>query len=192
MIRNQFQNRIEKGLFGAGSDSWGVDDSEELISDTPLNRYYTGILFPQKKDVQNDNSDNTIDNGDDEQEDTDESLDISNEPKENGGEYFDNPNIQTNFNIENQANTTEDKTEDKEDDEKAINRFFPNSMGMTFCLPSHIKTIEVEFSFGLYRIAKRSELKIKFPEKAYQTLIKDANFPLAHLLDYNDGFLSLK
>ena len=32
-LRNQFQTRIKKGLLGAGSDSWGVNDSEELISD---------------------------------------------------------------------------------------------------------------------------------------------------------------
>ncbi len=180
MLRDQFQSRIEKGLLGAGSDSWGVDDSEELISDTPLNRYYTGILFPQMD----------LPKGE-----------FDPEPKaddttENDDEHSDDSSIEDNPNIETQANITEDKSqedkENKEDEEKAINRFFPNSMGITFCLPSHVKTIQAEFSFGLYRLAKRSELKIKFPENAYQTLLNDADFPLAHLLDYNNGFLSLK
>ena len=177
MLRNQFQTRIQKGLLGAGSDSWGVDDSEELISDTPLNRYYTGVLFPQMN----------LPKGE-----------FDPEPKaddttENDDENSDDSNIEDNPNIETQENITEEKNqEDKEDEEKAINRFFPNSMGITFCLPSHVKTIQAEFSFGLYRLAKRSELKIQFPENAYRILINDADFPLAHLLDYNNGFLSLK
>ena len=173
MLRNQFQNRIEKGLLGAGSDSWGIDDSEELISDTPLNRYYTGILFPQMDLPKGEF--NTEPQTDDTPENDDENTDI-----------------EDNLNIENQADITADKKdENKEDDEKAINRFFPNSMGMTFCLPSHIKTIEVEFSFGLYRIAKRSELKIKFPKKIYKILRDNPECQLSNLLNYDNGFLYL-
>ena len=46
--RDTFYTEIEKGLIGPGSDIFEVDDKEELISDYPLNRYYSGILFPEK------------------------------------------------------------------------------------------------------------------------------------------------
>ncbi|NIM17044.1 MAG: hypothetical protein GTO45_22115, partial [Candidatus Aminicenantes bacterium] len=47
-VRNIFHLRIKRGLLGPGSDNWGVPDEEEIISDYPLQRYYTGILFPEK------------------------------------------------------------------------------------------------------------------------------------------------
>jgi hypothetical protein len=170
-LRNQFQTRIQKGLLGAGSDSWGVNDSEELISDTPLNRYYTGVLFPQMDVLTSKGEEDT-----DVLNDSGENNDINEEQHE-----------------ENKAdNELEKKGDDKEeDDQKIINRFFPNSMGITFCVPNDTQQIQVEFSFGLYYQAKRSELKIKTEEITYQTLINDKEFSLAHLLTYEDGFLSL-
>ena len=46
--REILQNRITKGMLGPGSDTWGGDDNEEIISDYPLIRYFTGVLFPEK------------------------------------------------------------------------------------------------------------------------------------------------
>ena len=46
--RQKFQDRITKGMLGPGSDVWGVNESEEIISDYPLIRYFTGVLFPEK------------------------------------------------------------------------------------------------------------------------------------------------
>ncbi len=48
--RNKFSKRIERGLLGPGSDIWGLPDEEEIISDFPLIRYFTGVLFPNKKE----------------------------------------------------------------------------------------------------------------------------------------------
>src|SRR5690606_4780767 len=46
--RQIFQNRIRKGMIGPGSDTWGLSDEEEIISDYPLPRYFSGVLFPTK------------------------------------------------------------------------------------------------------------------------------------------------
>ena len=46
--RQKFQDRVTKGMLGPGSDTWGVSESEEIISDYPLIRYFTGVLFPEK------------------------------------------------------------------------------------------------------------------------------------------------
>ena len=35
--RDSFYNEVQKGLVGTGSDIFGVSDTEELISDYPLN-----------------------------------------------------------------------------------------------------------------------------------------------------------
>ena len=45
--RDKFQSRIYKGMHGPGSDVWGHDENEEIISDYPLIRYFTGVLFPE-------------------------------------------------------------------------------------------------------------------------------------------------
>lgn len=157
MLRDIFQDRLEKGLLGAGSDSWGIEDNEEIISDTPLSRYYTGVLFPE--------------------------MDIS----------FDDEPIETTENAKKTDDIVgkKDDIADKEDDLNAINRFYPNTMGLTFCLPESVKTIEVEFSFGLYHQATRKELKIKVDNHFYEILLNDNDFPLKHLLHYENGFLLL-
>ena len=48
LAREKFQQRISKGMIGPGSDSWGLPDEVEIIAgDTPLQRYFSGILFPE-------------------------------------------------------------------------------------------------------------------------------------------------
>jgi hypothetical protein len=49
MARDLFHHRIQKGMVGPGSENWGLETEEEIISDYPLVRYFTGILFPEKE-----------------------------------------------------------------------------------------------------------------------------------------------
>mgnify|MGYP000474340783 CR=1 FL=1 len=46
--RDIIQSRISKGMIGPGSDTWGIEETEEIISDYPLQRYFSGIIFPVK------------------------------------------------------------------------------------------------------------------------------------------------
>ena len=41
-----FRDTIQKNLIGPGSDVFISDIENEIISDYPLSRYYSGILFP--------------------------------------------------------------------------------------------------------------------------------------------------
>jgi len=43
-----FRDTIEKNLIGPGSDVFISDNENEIISDYPLSRYYSGILFPER------------------------------------------------------------------------------------------------------------------------------------------------
>ena len=53
IARDVFQARIRKGLLGPGSDIFvsEKDISDEIIADYPLQRYYTGVLFPEREKV---------------------------------------------------------------------------------------------------------------------------------------------
>ena len=43
--RDTFQERLLKGLIGSGSDSFGLPDEEEILSDYPLQRYFSAVIF---------------------------------------------------------------------------------------------------------------------------------------------------
>ena len=56
--RNKIIDRIEKEIIGPGSDIFlcDADFSNEIIEGKPLQRYFSAILFPKQKQV--DDSDN--------------------------------------------------------------------------------------------------------------------------------------
>jgi len=190
IARDIFQERIRKGLLGPGSDIFvsEKDISDEIIADYPLQRYYTGVLFPEREKVK------TFDEKAD--------ADIKNETESDENEVFET----TNENPEN--NPTENNNDDKkkepnEDDELKIsqNTFFPSNIGLTFCIANNIKEFEVEFSFGLYSQLDEknekhlNECRILFPEHLYnETILYNERFPetLKQKLGYEDGYLLLK
>lgn len=177
--RNVIRERIRKGLLGPGSDTWGLPDSEEVISDYPLQRYYTGILFPKRVMTE---SQAEIDNAELRAETAEEDIDGLELPPEG----------------EETLETDEQKISKKDDhrianDEEKIfqNNFFPTNIGLTFCVEGNLKEIEVEFKFGLYYEPEITELKIGVPESVYHVLIGNENFPFKEKLKYEDGFLFL-
>ena len=44
-----FRDIINQNLIGPGSDVFISDSKNEIISDFPLNRYFSGIIFPEKE-----------------------------------------------------------------------------------------------------------------------------------------------
>lgn len=99
--RDIFYSEIERGLIGPGSDTFGVDDKEELISDYPLNRYYSGILFPVKEF----SSETTIPTTEEEKEDSENIANTSEEDYPNSIEE----QIISEDNEEKQGQPKEDK-----------------------------------------------------------------------------------
>ena len=127
--RDFFSNRIQKSLLGPGSDIFALPEIEEIINDYPLQRYYTGILFPEK-------SVNT------EEADGREEFDGQKENEESDDEI---------------GNTVksilEHKSKDDENDQSLLtnskstkndgfipaNQYFPTNLGLTFCIAENIK-----------------------------------------------------
>jgi hypothetical protein len=176
MARDLFHHRIQKGLVGPGSEDWVSEAEEEIISDYPLVRYFTGILFPEKE---NPESENELDEllGKSETEEPN-SLTIDNEVEE----------LPTLENIKKIKEDFDSETENKANQ----NHFNPNNIGLTFCLDKSVKNIEVIFTGGFYYIPKQEEIKIKLPQAGFDALMDSKlGFPFKDILLYQDGNLSL-
>ncbi len=174
--RDTFQERILNGLIGAGSDSFGLPDEEEILSDYPLQRYFSAVIFPEKKFSATENEEEEIEL----QTETEEVNNLT--PEEVVAE------------AKNDETAEPKKEEGAEDENKANqNHFHPNNFGLTFCIDPNVETIEVEFSGGFYYTPeKQSEIKIKIAEAGYQAFNDEKlGFPFKDILVYENGYLSL-
>lgn len=177
--RQKFQDRITKGMLGPGSDVWGVNESEEIISDYPLIRYFTGVLFPEKT-----NSESQLD---------EDVSDVANETGEN--QELDESNIQK----ENSDISEETKVIEKREIEDEIkihqNSFFPTNIGLTICLANSVQEIDVDFSFGLYYQPTYKEKRIKINKAGFNSFFDDKipyQLPFKEKLKYDGEFMFLE
>ncbi|MFN4234422.1 MAG: helicase-related protein [Bacteroidia bacterium] len=175
-IRDTFQERLLKGLIGPGSDSFGLPDEEEILSDYPLQRYFSAVIFPEKKFSKSENEEDDL-----------ETISMTEEP-----DYLTPEEI----NHENEKRLDDEFTKDNiTEDENKVNQnhFYPNNIGLTFCIDPKVETIEVEFNGGFYYVPeKQSDIKIKIPEAGYQALVDEKlGFPFKDILVYENGYLSL-
>jgi len=176
--REIIQSRILKGMIGPGSDTWGVEDKEEIISDYPLQRYFSGIVFPDK----------TICKTIDEKENTEAQSNAPIESTETNEEDFQRPK-ENETKLSGIANPNDDELKISQ------NNFFPTNIGLSVALKKDIKTIDVTFSFGLYYQPKQSEIKIKINQAGYDSFFEEGiPIPLAwrDILKYEEGFMFLE
>lgn len=179
IARDKFQERIQKGMLGPGSDTWGLPDEEEIISDYPLQRYFTGVLFPEKSLVlsQSDLDSTEVENETPEGDESDE-LQYETESLNEDAEVINKPDI-------------------KEIEEYKIsqNNFFPTNIGLTVCISNSVNELDVEFSFGLYYEPKQKEIKIKIDENGHRSFFDERipyQLPFKEILKYEDGFMFLE
>ena len=168
--RDCYVERVRKSLLGPGAENelWGLEsDSEEIISDYPLVRYYTGILFPQKK--------TKSDEIDFEESVEDDSESLYNE------------------NIEEEISADEPKKKEEGDSILKVgqNNFYPSSCAMTFCVEQSTKTIDIDVSFGLYYEPKQTDIKIAISKEGYDSFINNPAFPLKDELKYDGRYMFL-
>ena len=178
IARDIFQQRIRKGLLGPGSDIFldEEDKNEEIIADFPLQRYYTGVLFPEQKLPKS-----LSKKGDDElnnETDSDETDTQNDDVAEN------EPDTE-NYNSKNNG-------ESKDDELKIYqNTFFPSNIGLTFCIDSTVEELDVEFNFGLYSQIKK-DIKIKVSKRDFDEIINHPSFPFKEIISYEGGYIILK
>lgn len=178
IARDIFQKRIEKGLLGPGSDIFidEKDKKEEIISDFPLQRYYTGVLFPEqvRVETQTEKDDNEVNNETDSDETDTQNDSVEEKDTEEG-----------NYKSKNKGESTDDELKVSQ------NTFFPSNIGLTFCIENTIKELDVEFNFGLYsQISK--DVKIKISKRDFDKFINHSTFPFKNIISYEDGYMILK
>jgi len=179
IAREIIQERIYKGLIGPGSDTWGLPEEEEIISDYPLQRYFSGIVFPDKTQCK---TDLEADIAEGESEAILKSEDEIDEPvtKELSEVVLENP--------ESESTTVFSHEETK----ISQNNFFPTNIGISVALSKQIQNIQVDFSLGLYYQPKQSEIKIRISEAGYESFFDEHipyKIPFSDILKYEDGFM---
>lgn len=136
--RTLIYENVKKELLGPGSEDIGGDIEHELITDTPITRYSTGILFPQKT-VMGQDVDSTVDfeNSSNNYKEEREALNLDEEEVDNNykSEYI-------GANIEDQS--FEAKI-------SMSNEMKPSSMGLTFFAKGDIKELYVRIKGAKYR-----------------------------------------
>ena len=179
--RQIFQNRINRGMIGPGSDTWGLPDEEEIISDYPLPRYFSGVLFPNKSVCPTQSAQDDADGNSDGLEDD---VDVNEE----------NPEIEE-VDIE-EKDVTDKTVTTKEEFNLSTNSFFPTNIGVTIAVEKSVNEIDVQFSFGLYHQPKNEELKIKIPKAGYESFFEEGipyPLPFRNILKYSeDGYMYLE
>lgn len=174
--RDTFQERIFKGLIGAGSDSFGLPDEEEILSDYPLQRYFSAVIFPEKKFSVT--------------ESEEEEIELQTETEEFNKLTTEDVVAKT----ENDVTEEPKKDERAEDENKANqNHFHPNNFGLTFCINPSTENIDVEFCGGYYyEPENQKDIKIKISEAGYKAFIDEKlGFPFKDILVYENGFMFL-
>ncbi len=167
--RDFFSIQIQKSLLGPGSDVFALPENEEVISEYPLQRYYTGILFPEK----------TI-NSPDEQDGRDE---VGAEKEDDDIEIIRDENQD--------APESKNSSSSYKDDEAFVvaNQYFPTNIGLTVCLQPQTKEIEVIISGAYYKLATPSETKIVFSSDEKNELYTKLSDDTKSRLQYENDML---
>jgi hypothetical protein len=172
-----FRDTIQNNLIGPGSDVFLLDAENEIISDYPLSRYFSGILFPEREIAQNEDSIGLTDDVNAKTETTD------GEDEENIFETIDNDISED---ITNKKNLKENESEYSE-----ANQYFPTNFGLTFCVPKDTKNIDITFSYAKYKQIKSIDTKIEVDEASYKSFVSNPNNPVNDYLLYENGFMFL-
>lgn len=124
-----FRDTIKDNLIGPGSDVFISDYENEIISDYPLSRYYSGILFPER----------------------DMEVSIGEKETHDANAEIEDDNIETEIPETDVTNDNSDEDIDKsknielEKEYSEANQYFPTNFGLTFCVPKEAKNFDCYF-----------------------------------------------
>ncbi|WP_410220581.1 helicase-related protein [Pedobacter sp.] len=170
-----FRDTIQNNLIGPGSDVFVSDTENEIISDYPLSRYYSGILFPERDTATSVGEKETIDaNAEIEDDDLEENLTLSDENGEANEEEI------------NKTNNVEPEKEYSE-----ANQYFPTNFGLTFCVPKETKSIDVTFNYAKYIQIEPVNAVIQIEEKDYRWFVEHPYNYISSYFKFERGQMSL-
>lgn len=168
--RNIVIKRIGKELIGPGSDIFQCEDdlSNEVIEGKPLQRYFSGILFPKQEQSNGDNNGEQELNG----EDTENSIDLP-------------PDIETPVQKEKEVYEEDADETDKTNTQPQYspNSFFPSHFGITFAVERTCTKINANLRFGNYLKANFPEIKLPYNGEGTNLIDEHG---LNHFVNYDE------
>jgi hypothetical protein len=170
-----FRDTIKNNLIGPGSDVFISDNENEIISDYPLSRYYSGILFPERE------------------------MEVSIGEKEthdaNAEIEDDNIEIETleSDKAENESDEDIDKSKNVEPEKEysEANQYFPTNFGLTFCVPKDAKTVNVTFGYAKYKQIEATSAIIEISKEDYNWFSEHKYNSISKYFKYENGLMSL-
>lgn len=170
-----FRDTIKKNLIGPGSDVFISEIETEIISDYPLSRYYSGILFPER--------DMDVSIG--EKETNDANAEIEDDDLETETLEIENTNEDSNEDIDKSKNVEPEK------EYSEANQYFPTNFGLTFCVPKDAKTLTVTFNYAKYIQIKPTEGTIEISEEDFKMFSENPYNSVSKYFKYENGLMSL-
>lgn len=176
--RDYFIHRIQGNLIGPGADNFGMPAEEELLTNMPLQTYYSAILFPEVAAITTVGENAAFAEKNTFLESESTLLDTN---EEHLTDLSDKTTIQT---FGKEGNSEKSYVD--------ANNYFPNNFGLTFCVDADTSVVKVQFDAAHYQCTKSfKERKVKVSENSFYQLKNDVNFPYAEHLEYENGFMFL-
>lgn len=170
-----FRDTIKNNLIGPGSDVFISDIDNEIISDYPLSRYYSGILFPER----------------------DMEVSIGEKETHDANAEIEDDNIET---VIPETNSTDENFDEDIDKSKNVelekeyseaNQYFPTNFGLTFCVPKDAETLTVTFNYAKYIQIKPTEATIEISEDDFKKFSENPYNSVSKYFKYENGLMSL-
>jgi len=177
-----FRDTIQKNLIGPGSDVFVSDSESEIISDYPLSRYYSGILFPER-DIDEPKKDSIGKNADANAnaETEDDNKDVP-PPEDNSME---------DGNDDDCTNTAIPPRSEDEKEYSEANQYFPTNFGLTFCVPKEAETLTVTFNYAKYIQINPTDAVIEISEEEFRMFSENPYNSVSKYFSYENGLMSL-
>ncbi|PWJ57593.1 helicase-like protein [Dyadobacter jejuensis] len=174
-----FRDTIQQNLIGPGSDVLISDSDNEIISDYPLSRYFSGILFPER-DIDDPKKDGIGKNAD-----------------ANANAEIEDDNLDTDLNQTNDSENDFDEDVDKsknvepEKEYSEANQYFPTNFGLTFCVPKNAESLTVTFNYAKYIQINPTDAVIEISEADFRKFSENPYNSVSKYFNYENGLMSL-
>ncbi|MBN1036088.1 helicase [Clostridium botulinum] len=174
-VRKEIVERTKAEMMGPGSEDIGADIKHEVISDSPLDRYSLGVLFPQNNLYEQDESEKEkSDNGDSEEIIEEVEKEIEKQKKKANKTKN---NIQTSLSDE----------EEVQEEISMANQTLPSAMGLTFFAEGEVEELNIEVSCAKYRVSQFRDCVVRTDKE-----IDITKYLLGEYLYQEDGLVKLK
>ncbi|HAT4169819.1 TPA: helicase [Clostridium perfringens] len=177
-FREEIIKRCRAEMLGPGSEDLGCDIEKEVLSDSPLERYSLGILFPKKTLYDENDGDKNI---------RDENEEINEEVNEEDDDLESEVYRNRNFKEEAKSLVNSYSEDGIQEQITMTNQPLPSAMGLTFFAKGCIDNINLNISASIYRESTYRDCMIAYKNKED---IKKYNLDPFFYLD--NGFIKLK